>query len=109
MCRGVQLRAFGATQPVSQVLGTQGVPVIAAPGEAEALMAALEQAGLADACATPDGDALVFGAAVVYHTVKLQVAAPPSACYVCICPGGPPTTPVPVTVPVLMLGCFAVR
>lgn len=36
-------------------------------------MAALEVAGLVDACATSDGDALVFGASHIYHTLRLQV------------------------------------
>ena len=53
----------------------QGLPVVAAPEEAEATMAALEQAGLVDACATSDGDALVFGASIVFHTLKLQVGS----------------------------------
>ena len=68
------------------VLCTQGLPVISAPEEAEALMAALEMAGLVDACATGDGDALVFGAMQVYHTLKLQVScgkAVPSFCLCC--------------------------
>lgn len=51
----------------------QGLPVVTAPEEAEAVMAVLEQAGLVDACATSDGDVLVFGASTVYHTLKLQV------------------------------------
>ncbi|KAK9813940.1 hypothetical protein WJX73_005755 [Symbiochloris irregularis] len=57
---------------VGQLLRALGLPVVPAPGEAEALMAALEVAGLVDACATSDGDALVFGATHIYHTLRLQ-------------------------------------
>lgn len=51
----------------------QGLPVVLAPGEAEATAAALNAAGHVDAVATPDGDALVFGACTVYPTAKLLV------------------------------------
>lgn len=51
----------------------QGVPVVQAPGEGEAMCAALNQQGLVDGCATLDGDVLLFGARTVYHTFKLQV------------------------------------
>ena len=44
-----------------------------APGEAEATCAALNTAGLVHAVATSDGDALLFGAERVYHTLKLKV------------------------------------
>ena len=52
----------------------QGVPVVQSPGEGEAMCAALNKAGLADACATFDGDVLLFGAHTVFHTLKLQVS-----------------------------------
>lgn len=44
-----------------------------APGEAEATCAALDAAGLADACATADADALLFGARCVFSTLRLTV------------------------------------
>ena len=47
--------------------------MVQAPGEGEAMCAALNAAGLVDACATFDGDVLLFGAQTVYHTLKLQV------------------------------------
>jgi hypothetical protein len=47
--------------------------VVQAPGEGEAMCAALNAGGLVDACATFDGDVLLFGAHTVYHTLKLQV------------------------------------
>ena len=47
--------------------------MVQAPGEGEAMCAALNAAGLVDACATFDGDVLLFGAHTVYHTLKLQV------------------------------------
>lgn len=48
--------------------------MVQAPGEGEALCAALNQQGLVDGCATLDGDVLLFGAQTVYHTFKLQVS-----------------------------------
>lgn len=53
-----------------------GLPVLHAPGEAEALCAALQCTGLVDACATKDSDALVFGATHVFHTINLVVHTP---------------------------------
>ena len=53
----------------------QGLWVVQAPGEAEAMCAALTSAGHADACATTDGDALLFGAPVLFHTLKLGVCS----------------------------------
>jgi len=47
--------------------------MVQSPGEEEAMCAALNEAGLVDACATFDGDVLLFGAHTVYHTLKLQV------------------------------------
>lgn len=44
-----------------------------APGEGEAMCAALNAAGLVHACATCDGDVLLFGAQTTFHTLKLQV------------------------------------
>lgn len=57
-----------------------------APGEAEAACAALSRAGHVDGCVTLDGDALLFGAEVVYQTLKLEVlpvvlSVPPSVDY----------------------------
>lgn len=51
----------------------QGLPVVQAPGEGEAMCAALNEAGLVHACATCDGDVLLFGAHTTFHTLKLQV------------------------------------
>ena len=66
--------ATSASLHLAKVLYLQGLPVVPAPEEAEAVMAALELAGLVDACATGDGDALVFGSTQVYHILKLQVS-----------------------------------
>ena len=54
-------------------LGVQGLPVIQAPGEAEAMLGALQQAGLADLCATGDGDVLLLGGEAVVGSLKLSV------------------------------------
>ena len=52
----------------------QGLPVIQAPGEAEAMLGALQQAGLADLCATGDGDVLLLGGEAVVGSLKLSVS-----------------------------------
>lgn len=52
----------------------QGLPVFHAPGEAEAVCAALAAAGCVDAVATFDSDALLYGAETVYQTLKLSVS-----------------------------------
>lgn len=54
----------------------QGLWVLQAPGEAEAMCAALDRAGHVDACATSDGDALLFGAQTLFHTMKPVVSPP---------------------------------
>jgi XPG I-region len=51
----------------------QGLPVMRAPGEAEATAAALSLAGNVDAVASRDGDALLFGAQTVLKEAKLHV------------------------------------
>ena len=57
----------------------QGLPVIRAPGEAEALCAALARAGAVDAVVTRDADALLHGAETVYPTFSLSTTAPRKA------------------------------
>ncbi len=47
--------------------------MLEAPGEAEAAAAALDAGGYADAVQSPDGDALLFGARTLFHTLKLSV------------------------------------
>ncbi|EFN56935.1 hypothetical protein CHLNCDRAFT_143468 [Chlorella variabilis] len=63
-------------QTLGMMLEELGLPVFYAPGEAEAVCAALSAAGCCDACATPDGDALLYGAESLLHTVKLQTGQP---------------------------------
>lgn len=53
---------------------SQGLPVFYAPGEAEAVCAALSRAGCVDGCASNDSDCLLYGAEAVYHTLKLSVS-----------------------------------
>ncbi|KAK9836481.1 hypothetical protein WJX74_001392 [Apatococcus lobatus] len=66
-------------QHIARMLHAMGLPTVEAPGEAEATCAALNEAGLADAVASRDGDALVFGATCVYHSLRLQTAVPGNA------------------------------
>lgn len=60
-----------------------------APGEAEAVCAALNAAGCVDACASKDGDCLLYGAEVLLPSLKLSVRSfrPQRACSGCV-PGG---------------------
>jgi 5'-3' exonuclease len=55
---------------------SQGLPVVQAPGEAEALCGALNAAGLVDGVATVDGDAFLFGASMVFKELSLSAANP---------------------------------
>mmetsp|Transcript_16390 Transcript_16390/g.28773 ORF Transcript_16390/g.28773 Transcript_16390/m.28773 type:complete len:498 (-) Transcript_16390:189-1682(-) len=54
---------------VMELLGFMGVPAVQAPGEAECLCAALASFGKADAAATEDMDALVFGAPILLRNL----------------------------------------
>ena len=53
----------------------QGLWVVQAPGEAEAMCAALNWAGHVDACVSKDSDALLFGAQTLFQTIKPVVRA----------------------------------
>ena len=73
--RMVQL-LYGAPRPTHCKFAkssVQGLWVVHAPGEAEATCAALNRAGHVHGCATNDGDALLFGAETLFHTLKLVV------------------------------------
>jgi hypothetical protein len=52
-----------------------GLLCLEAPGEAEALAAALNAAGAVDAVLSSDGDALTFGARTLYRQLHLSRAA----------------------------------
>lgn len=51
----------------------QGLPVFYAPGEAEAVCAALNRAGCVDAAASSDSDTLLYGAETLLQSLKLSV------------------------------------
>lgn len=51
----------------------QGLPVFYAPGEAEAVCAALDRAGAVAGCASADGDCLLYGTETVLSALKLSV------------------------------------
>lgn len=53
-----------------------GLPVIFARAEAEALCAQLNAAGHADACVTPDSDALLYGAKTVMKELAVDLRKP---------------------------------
>ena len=66
----------GLGKVASKGLAALGLQTVEAPGEAEATCAALNARGLVDACATGDGDALLFGATTVFKTLKLYADNP---------------------------------
>ncbi|MEW5306289.1 MAG: hypothetical protein WDW36_008762 [Sanguina aurantia] len=59
---------------VARVLLLLGLPVITAPGEAEAMCAALNEAGHVDYVQSTDGDAFLFGAQRVLKDLHLQAS-----------------------------------
>ncbi|KXZ54461.1 hypothetical protein GPECTOR_4g1012 [Gonium pectorale] len=61
---------------VVELLDALGVPHVDAPGEAEAMCAALVACGLASGVVTSDVDALLFGAGAVYRECRLSFDAP---------------------------------
>lgn len=64
----------------------QGLWVVQAPGEAEAVCAALNRAGHVDACVTKDSDALLFGAQTLFQTIKPVVRTLAACCSLyCTC------------------------
>lgn len=61
-------------QCIATLFKALGLPVIQAPGEAEAMCAALQRRGIVAACASRDSDSLIFGATKVLHTINLVVS-----------------------------------
>ncbi|PNW71798.1 hypothetical protein CHLRE_16g688600v5 [Chlamydomonas reinhardtii] len=57
---------------VGALVHAWGLPHVDAPGEAEAMCAALVAAGLADAVVSTDVDALLFGAPRQYRECRMQ-------------------------------------
>ncbi|OWF56582.1 Flap endonuclease GEN-like 1 [Mizuhopecten yessoensis] len=59
-----------------RMLDCLGVPYLHSYGEAEALCAALDAAGLVDGCLTNDGDAFLYGARTVYRNFTMNTKDP---------------------------------
>lgn len=76
----------------------QGLQSVQAPGEAEAVCGALNEAGIVDAVATVDGDALLFGASVVYKELSLCFQNP-KMCAMSRCVGRCQSPPAPTPGP----------
>ncbi|XP_067654302.1 uncharacterized protein [Haliotis asinina] len=55
-----------------QLLDLLGIPYVHSRGEAEAMCAALDAAGLVDACITDDGDVFLYGARTVYKNFTMN-------------------------------------
>jgi 5'-3' exonuclease len=71
----VQIRDITSSH-VQDLLRLMGLPVIFARAEAEALCAQLNAAGHADACVTPDSDALLYGAETVIKELAVDLRKP---------------------------------
>jgi flap endonuclease GEN len=54
------------------LLTIMGVPCVQSFGEAEALCAQLDEAGLVDGCITQDGDCFLYGARTVYRNFSIS-------------------------------------
>ncbi|KAG2492199.1 hypothetical protein HYH03_009446 [Edaphochlamys debaryana] len=72
--RGGRHDALG--RKVVELLDLLGVPHVDAPGEAEAMCAALAAAGLADAVVTSDVDCLLFGAPRAFKECRVNMDTP---------------------------------
>ncbi|CAK8683799.1 unnamed protein product [Clavelina lepadiformis] len=71
----------GRFKECCHLLSMLGVPWIKAEGEAEATCAALNAAGLVDACITSDGDAFLYGAKKVYRNLTTDKKKIHVECY----------------------------
>lgn len=69
-------RVCAARMRVCSAARAQGLPVVQAPGEAEAMCAALNAEGYVQGVHTPDSDALLFGAERVYKELSLLCNTP---------------------------------
>jgi len=77
-CHACNARAAGRGSHNACV---QGVPCVQAPGEGEAMCAALNAAGRADAVASTDVcDCFIFGATTVLRDLHLDFRKPDSSC-----------------------------
>ncbi|XP_047244918.1 flap endonuclease GEN homolog 1 [Girardinichthys multiradiatus] len=65
----------------AEMLDYLGVPWVTAAGEAEAMCAYLDAAGLVDGCITNDGDAFLYGARTVYRNFNMNSKDPQVDCY----------------------------
>ncbi|XP_054877438.1 flap endonuclease GEN homolog 1 [Poeciliopsis prolifica] len=65
----------------ADMLNYLGVPWVTAAGEAEAMCAYLDSAGLVDGCITNDGDAFLYGARTVYRNFNMNSKDPQVDCY----------------------------
>ncbi|KAH3882245.1 uncharacterized protein LOC127881884 [Dreissena polymorpha] len=59
-----------------ELLDILGIPYVQSKGEAEAMCALLNSAGLVDGCLTNDGDAFLYGAATVYRNFTMNAKDP---------------------------------
>eukprot|EP00057_Strongylocentrotus_purpuratus_P015189 XP_011669663.1 PREDICTED: uncharacterized protein LOC100889325 [Strongylocentrotus purpuratus] len=67
----VRLGGGGGGARCQELLELMGVPCIQSKGEAEAMCAALNSAGIVDGCMTEDGDAFLYGARIVYRNLNM--------------------------------------
>ncbi|KAL8589204.1 hypothetical protein ACOMHN_017006 [Nucella lapillus] len=69
-------RLQGYLKECCELLDTLGVPYVQSQGEAEATCAALNAAGVVDACVSDDGDCFLYGATVVYRNLTIDAKDP---------------------------------
>ncbi|XP_076450153.1 uncharacterized protein LOC143286465 [Babylonia areolata] len=69
-------RLQGMLKECCDLLDALGVPYIQSQGEAEATCAALNAAGVVDACVSDDGDCFLYGAKVVYRNLTIDAKDP---------------------------------
>ena len=81
-------QAARITRAMASALQAMGLPVVQAPGEAEAFCAALVEAGVADCVATDDIDACIYGAPAVLRDLHAYVSCPEKSRAVLVTRGG---------------------
>ena len=81
-------QAARITRAMASALQAMGLPVVQAPGEAEAFCAALVEVGVADCVATDDIDACIYGAPAVLRDLHAYVSCPEKSRAVLVTRGG---------------------
>ena len=81
-------QAARISRAMAAALQAMGLPVVQAPGEAEAFCAALVEIGVADCVASDDVDACIYGAPAVFRDLHVYVNCPEKSRAVLVTRGG---------------------